>query len=303
MTIAPHKHAGRPLSSLGFIGHGYVGRATACALGQVAQVAYHDPAMPDSVPLKQLVEASDALFICLPTPQGIDGSADLRLVIDVLESVVDRVGDRPIVLKSTVPPGTCSMFTHRWPTLQLVFAPEFLRERHHLEDAAAPARVVLGWTDAVKDATKTRLGALFARRFPHVPVVAMTAGEAELLKYTSNALFGVKVSFANEMSELAESMGISWEPIRRALILDPRIGDGHLAVPGPDGLSGFGGTCLPKDIAGLLSVARCAGVELDVVEAATRGNRRRRSRPITSIATGSSVFPQSSLHPAPVPSR
>jgi UDPglucose 6-dehydrogenase len=104
----------------------------------------------------------------------------------------------------------------------------------------------------------------------------MGAAEAELLKYASNALFGVKVSFANEMSELAQGLGLDWESVRQALVLDPRIGDGHLAVPGPDGLSGFGGSCLPKDMAGLVAVAKEAGVELAVTAAALRANTQRR---------------------------
>ena len=104
----------------------------------------------------------------------------------------------------------------------------------------------------------------------------MDAQQAELLKYASNALFGVKVSFANEMAELADALGVTWEPIRQALILDPRIGDGHLAVPGPDGFRGFGGTCLPKDMSGLLSVARDANIDLDVISAAVSSNQRRR---------------------------
>jgi UDPglucose 6-dehydrogenase len=104
----------------------------------------------------------------------------------------------------------------------------------------------------------------------------MDATEAEFLKYASNALFGVKVSFANEMEELARSLGVTWEPVRQALILDPRVGDGHLTVPGPDGQRGFGGSCLPKDIAGLLSLASTVGVELPVIAAAVQANSRRR---------------------------
>jgi UDPglucose 6-dehydrogenase len=139
----------------------------------------------------------------------------------------------PVVLKSTVPPGTGAEFRRRWPRLPLVVNPEFLRERHHREDAESPARIVLGWTDGVDDDGRSRVLDLYARRFPATPVVEVTSTQAELIKYASNALFGVKVSFANEMAELARRLGSDWEPIRRALVLDPRVGDSHLCRTWP----------------------------------------------------------------------
>jgi UDPglucose 6-dehydrogenase len=157
-----------------------------------------------------------------------------------------------------------------------VFSPEFLRERHHLEDAAAPDRIILGWSQSIGDAHRAQVCDLFDRRFAGVPLVELPSTAAELLKYATNALFGVKVSFANEMAELAERLGTSWEAIRAALVLDSRVGDGHLDVPGPDGERGFGGKCLPKDMAALLAVAHDLGVPLDVVAAASQANRRRR---------------------------
>ena len=137
--------------------------------------------------------------------------------------------------------------------------------------------MVLGWSSAIEATHRADLRELFVRRFPDVPLFEMSATEAELLKYASNALFGVKVSFANEMAELASQLGVAWEPIRQALVLDPRIGAGHLAVPGPDGQRGYGGSCLPKDMAGLLVVASRLGVDLEVVSAAVRSNYRRRT--------------------------
>lgn len=266
-----------PLRRIGIVGLGYVGRATAHALASVAEVSHHDPAVAGSRSLPQLVAGADAVFLCVPTPMGPSGAADLSSVLEVAGELA-RLGLRaPLLLKSTVPPGTCTAISRRWPELPLVYHPEFLRERHHLDDAVAPHRVVLGWTPAVPAHRRASLRDLFARRFPDVPRVELDATAAELLKYTSNALFGVKVSFANEVAELAGRLGVDWEPIRQALVLDPRVGDGHLAVPGPDGLPGFGGSCLPKDMAGLLAVAEAAGVELGVVREAVAGNARRRA--------------------------
>jgi UDPglucose 6-dehydrogenase len=262
------------IGRIGFIGFGYVGSATAHALREVAAVAFHDPAHAGSTPLGELCAWAEALFVCVPTPMGATGAADLGTVYEVAQALADV--DKPVILKSTVPPGTTEELVRRWPGLPLVFSPEFLRERHHLEDAARPARVVLGWSSAIEGHHRAEVRALLERRFPDAPRIELAATEAELLKYSSNALFGVKVSFANEMAELAARLGVDWEPVRQALVLDPRVGDGHLAVPGPDGLPGFGGSCLPKDMAALLAVAEKQGVDLEVVAAAVRGNLQRR---------------------------
>jgi nucleotide sugar dehydrogenase len=195
----------------------------------------------------------------------------------------------PVLLRSTVPPGTTAGLARRWPDLRLVFHPEFLRERHHLDDAASPARVVLGWSDGVESGARQAVHELYRRRFPETPRIDLDATSAELLKYTSNALFGVKVSFANEMAELAGRLGVDWEPVRRALVLDPRVGDGHLCVPGPDGAPGFGGSCLPKDMSALLALAAGLDVPLDVVEAAIEANRRRRSVAADTVGASPSL--------------
>jgi UDPglucose 6-dehydrogenase len=204
------------------------------------------------------------------------GAADLSIVQDMVAQLAAlRVG-MPVVLKSTVPPGTTDALARRWPDIPLLFCPEFLRERHFLEDAASSNRVVLGWSQSIDDGCRAQVRELFVRRFPNALLVELACLEAEILKYAANALFGVKVSFANEMADLAERLGASWESIRTTLVLDPRVGDGHLTVPGPDGERGFGGKCLPKDMAALLGVAAEHDVQLDVVAAAVSANNRRR---------------------------
>jgi UDPglucose 6-dehydrogenase len=264
------------INHVGVVGYGYVGRGTAHALSEVADVSFHDPAVAGSLDLTELVARSDALFVCVPTPMGTSGAADLTIVFELMEKLSKIAADTPIILKSTVPPGTSAVLVRQWPSLPLAFNPEFLRERHSIEDSTSPSRVVLGWTSSIDLTARSGILDLYTRAFPCAPLIEMDATEAELLKYASNALFGVKVSFANEMEELARSLGVTWEPVRRALILDPRVGDGHLTVPGPDGQRGFGGSCLPKDIAGLLSLASTVGVELPVIAAAVQANSRRR---------------------------
>jgi UDPglucose 6-dehydrogenase len=267
---------GGAIRRVGIIGHGYVGRGTGHALARVVDVAWHDPAVAGSRPLEELARWAHALFVCVPTPMSESGAAELSIVHDVVDRLVVCGVSGPVVLRSTLPPGTTDALVRRGSGLGLVFCPEFLRERHYLEDAASPTRIVLGWSSAIEPHRRANVRELFTRRFGHAPLVEMSAIEAELLKYASNALFGVKVAFANEMADLAGRLGVDWEPIRAALVLDPRVGDGHLAVPGPDGQRGFGGRCLPKDMAALLAVASDLEVDLDVVAAAVRANRRWR---------------------------
>lgn len=266
------------IGCVGIIGLGFVGKATAHAIGSVAEVIHHDPATPDSLSLLEVSRRGDVLFVCVPTPTAPDGHADVSIVRDVLSELARSRPRGPVVIRSTVPPGSTAAWAADFPSLSLVSSPEFLRQRHHLRDATSPCRTVLGWTTRVPLAHRKALSGLMRSRFSDAPVVELDATSAELLKYASNTLFGVKVSLANELAELGAALGLDWEPIRRALVLDPRIGDDHLAVPGPDGKLGFGGACLPKDMTALASLGRELRVALPVVQSALASNQRRRPR-------------------------
>jgi UDPglucose 6-dehydrogenase len=263
-------------TAVGVIGRGYVGNAVALGLEPVADVVFHDPAHAGSASLAA-VAARDVVFVCVPTPMGAGGQADLSIVEDVLATLSAFRTEAAIVLKSTVPPGTTERLAARHPGLALGVAPEFLRERTSVDDFARPARVVLGWPARLPAGARARVRSLYRARFPAVPIVELAATEAELVKYASNAFFAVKVSFANELAELATALGAGWDAIRAALSLDPRIGDDHLRVPGPDGERGYGGACLPKDVAALLAIAQAAGASLPVVASADDANLARRA--------------------------
>lgn len=282
---------------IAILGHGYVGQATSHALSPIATVRWHDPARPGSEPLDDLLAWAELIFVCVPTPSGPDGSADLTAVREALDALAERDVRAPILLKSTLPPGATEALAAERPGLALAAHPEFLRERHHLADAESPARLVFGWTTGFGEAHRERVRSLFGGRFPAVPQVELSATQAELLKLSANALFGVKVSLANELAELAAALGEAWEPVRAGLVLDPRVGDGHLAVPGPDGELGFGGACLPKDLAALLASSARRGQALPVVEAALSANRERRPTSIGPLLSTSPRLPPT-LHTA-----
>lgn len=260
---------------VGVAGAGYVGAAVADAFSAVADVVVRDPRHQRSVCADELA-ASDVVFVCVPTPAGLHGAADTSAVQDVLDELAAARTGAVVVVKSTVPPGTTERLAAAHPTLALAHAPEFLRERHARSDFEAPHRLVVGWPASSRGTARELVRAMYACRFPGVQVIETSATEAELVKYASNALFAVKVSLANELAELASALGVPWTNVQAVLTTDPRIGADHLAVPGPDGAVGFGGRCLPKDVAALLHLAGEVGVRLPVLECAQATNRVRR---------------------------
>lgn len=195
----------------------------------------------------------DFLFVCVPTPSGEDGRADLTAVHDVVAQVPDNT---VLVLKSTVPVGTARGIAHR-PT---VSNPEFLREGHAVEDFLRPQRVVVGSTD--QDAARSVAGL-----YGDVPVVLTDDTTAELIKYASNSFLAVKLSFVNTLAELCEHVGADIDGVTEGMRLDQRIGAAFLR-PGP----GWGGSCLPKDTRALLSTAHDHGIDFATLRAAVDTN-------------------------------
>lgn len=224
------------------------------------------------------------VLLCLPTPMGPDGTADLRAVESVLSSLRDILPPGCVlVTKSTVPVGTAA----RLPALlgrddiPVVSNPEFLREGKAIADFLKPGRVLIGAAPEQHDAAR-RVAGLYAGL--DGPVLRTSAESAELAKYASNAFLAVKLSYVNTLAELCERVGADIGEVTETMGLDDRIGAGFLA-PGP----GWGGSCLPKDTSALLGVADCAGVNLPLVRAAVSANSLQAAamlRKIRIAATG-----------------
>ncbi len=216
---------------------------------------------------------ANIIFVCVPTPRGPDGSADIGIV----EGVVKRiVGNKIVVIKSTVPPGTTEAFQKKYPQHQFLFNPEFLTEKRAWEDFVKPDRQIVGFTAESIDAAHAVLSLL-----PKAPFmspwgihtyrpVKITATEAEIIKYGGNVFFSRKVNFANALCRLAEAHEADYENVRLGMAADFRIGDSHLDVL-HGGYRGFGGYCLPKDIDAL--IVHCSGKGLVECAALLRYDR------------------------------
>lgn len=207
------------------------------------------------------INRADIIFISVPTPAAPGGRAN----IDAVSSVVSMVrGEKIVVIKSTVPPGTTEYFQKKHPQHKILFNPEFLTEKRAWEDFIKPDRQIVGFTEQSVDAAHAVLSLL-----PRAPFmspwgvntyrpVKITATEAEIIKYGGNAYFSRKVTFANALAMLAQSHGAEYENIRLGMAADYRIGDSHLDV-GHGGYRGFGGYCFPKDLNALMAHMRERG--------------------------------------------
>jgi len=212
--------------------------------------------------------ASPVVFVCVPTPMRRSGEADLSIVESVLDELseasesVDR--DLIAVIKSTVPPGSTERWNEKYAgtKLTVVFSPEFLMEVSALEDMRTQSRIIVGGPRPASTIVKNT----FRRAFPEVKIIKTSSTIAETVKYFTNSLLATKVSWANEMYQICEGLGIDYDKVVEYGLHDPRLGKTHLSVPGPDGHFGFGGHCFPKDLNALMFLARQLGVKTTVMQ-------------------------------------
>ncbi|MGD0050582.1 MAG: UDP-glucose/GDP-mannose dehydrogenase family protein [Vulcanimicrobiaceae bacterium] len=219
---------------------------------------------------------ADFVIICVGTPSRLDGSADMSALHEALESVGGALrGPGTIVIRSTVPCGTTDLIASNAPPFHTVlYAPEFLREGHALDDFLNPDRIVIG-AGHPEDASD--YAALFAEI--ERPVVVTSYRNAELIKVSSNAFLAMKVTFANEVANLCDRLDADALDVLAGVGSDRRIGAAFLA-PG----IGFGGPCFEKDLKSLRSQAHALHVHGELVEATLRANDRQPLRVVEALA-------------------
>ncbi|MCL2038961.1 MAG: UDP-glucose/GDP-mannose dehydrogenase family protein [Bacteroidetes bacterium] len=237
--------------------------------------------------LEECVKNCNIIFLCLPTPPGEDGSADLHYVLQMADSLGQLIkkldsnnktnSKKIIINKSTVPVGTADKTTEILlkylpkDRFAVVSNPEFLREGVAVEDALKPDRIVIGTDDNEIVAIFNDLYAPYVRNGN--PIIFMDTKSAEVTKYAANSFLATKISFMNDLSAYCEVVGADIEKIRIGIGTDSRIGNKFL-YPG----IGYGGSCFPKDVQALSFSANSVGSPLSIVDATQRVNYEQINR-------------------------
>jgi len=226
------------------------------------------------------IEHGDVIFIAVGTPPDEDGSADLKYVLAVAKTVGRHVTREVVVVnKSTVPVGTADKVRAviaaeleargQDVAFDVVSNPEFLKEGDAVNDCMRPDRIVIGSGNARAIERLKRLYAPFNRN--HERLVVMDVRSAELTKYAANAMLATKISFMNEIANIAECVGADVEMVRKGIGSDPRIGY-HFIYPG----AGYGGSCFPKDVRALASTAKQCGYNAQLLNSVESVNDRQK---------------------------
>ncbi|MGK7295254.1 MAG: UDP-glucose dehydrogenase family protein [Candidatus Wenzhouxiangella sp. M2_3B_020] len=227
----------------------------------------------------------EILFIAVGTPSDHDGSADLRAVLSVARTIGRELNERQLVVtKSTVPVGTAekvrAAISETSPASfrpRVASNPEFLKEGAAVKDFMAPDRIVIGVEDDESESRLRHLYAPFNRN--REKIFSMDITSAELTKYAANAMLATKISFMNELANIAERVGADIERVRMGMGSDPRIGY-HFIYPGV----GYGGSCFPKDIRALARTAADNGHQARILQAVENVNQTQKHRLFEKIS-------------------
>jgi UDPglucose 6-dehydrogenase len=249
---------------IGIIGQGYVGTALKVGFKDYYNVETYDKydlSKSTKSSIKRVVEFTDVIFVCVPTPMRKDGTCYTGIVEEVIREINETADGHIVVIKSTVPPGTTDRINAEYTKSTVIFNPEFLTEANFIDDFKNQNRIILGGDR--KGTSKVRQ--LYSRLFPQATIVKTGAKHAEMVKYFTNCFLATKVSFANEMKHICDSIDLDYDKVVEYATYDKRLGKSHWSVPGPDGDLGFGGHCLPKDLSAMVNGFDTLGL-LEAVE-------------------------------------
>lgn len=242
---------------VGIIGYGIIGQATASLFQDVVIYdpfkGYHDTSALNKCTL---------VFVCVPTPT-VDGRNDLTALQTVLTELIPQLSDQVVCIRSTILPGTTRGFQQCWPQTAFAYNPEFLRGHCAFEDALKPHRVVVGadakWIgEIVADAYRASRAC--------IPQLIITDSiTAEMIKYAANCFLAMKITYANEIFDACNALGVDYEQVRQGVSLDPRIGNSDELSINPNS-RGFRDECLPKDLDAFISFITEQGLPLQIFE-------------------------------------
>jgi UDPglucose 6-dehydrogenase len=230
--------------------------------------------------LKEAVLKTDVIFLCLPTPQGEDGSADLQYVLGSAKEIGKIMKDsgnndyKIIVNKSTVPVGTAKLVENEikaggYENFDVVSNPEFLREGFAVTDFMKPDRIVIGSDSPKAFARMRELYEPFVRQGN--PIIEMNIASSEVTKYAANSYLAMRITYMNELANFCETVGADVDLVRKGMGTDSRIGKRFL-FPG----IGYGGACFPKDVNAFIKTSTDSGSELSLLKAVDKINKAQK---------------------------
>lgn len=299
-------------------GSGYVGLVLAACLAEVGhtitcidvdkdkiaklnngEVPIYEPGLAELIQLSkkngninfttttESLTSAEIIFIAVGTPQDEDGSADLKYVLQVASTIGQTISDYTIIVdKSTVPVGTAdkvrstveAKLVERGinPQFDVVSNPEFLKEGAALEDFRRPDRIVVGTDSARAEKAMRELYAPYTRN--HDCMIVMDPRSAELTKYAANAMLATKISFMNQMANIADRVGADIEHVRVGIGSDPRIGY-HFIYPG----CGYGGSCFGKDVQAIIRTAEEHGADASILQSVEALNKEQKKLPFNKL--------------------
>jgi len=263
---------------IGIVGQGYVGTAVKEVFNKhYATNTFDLNGDCNCRDMEELIDTSDIIFVCVPTPMKKDGSCDTSIVEGVVHELNDlaltrQCSNRIIAIKSTIPPGTTNRLNKECEYVSVIFNPEFLTEANFIDDFKNQDRVIIGG----ERPSTTELRQVYSLVFPDATIVKTGSKTAEMVKYMTNTFLATKVSFANEMKMICDELKIDYDKVVEYSTYDERLGKSHWAVPGPDGKLGFGGSCFPKDLNALISLSKDMRLYLHTLQSVWKTNLKVR---------------------------
>lgn len=245
---------------IGIIGVGAVGSAVASVIpGALLYDKYKKIGSPEEV------GKADIIFICVNTPYIHEKGCDVTAVDDAISVIPEN---KIVVIKSTVIPGTTEAMQKKYPQHYILFNPEFLRQARAAEDMKNPGEQIVGFTPKSKEYAQAIIDILPPASHNFI----VTSREAEMAKYFSNTFLALKVTFANQIFDLCQKLGVDYDSIKGMASVNPRFAFSHFDV-WTDGYRGYSGACLPKDTKALIHLAGVLGADLSLLREADRINK------------------------------
>lgn len=258
---------------IGIVGNGFIGKVMQILNSHDIKVMAYDKDVKLCDPITTTwddILNCDIIFISVPTPMNEDGSVHINIVKNVVKQIKSSNSSALIVVRSTVPPGTCD-------EMEVCFMPEFLTEKNSVEDFINTEQWICGIYENcnlqnIYIFTEMINSAFNNKSIKSNDVIFVKNKEAEMIKYFRNTYLSIKVSFCNEIAEFCKHKNINYDIVSKIACSDKRIGTSHINVPGHDGKKGFGGTCFPKDTSGLLYEMNKIGMKSYILNSAIERN-------------------------------